>query len=85
MPSVLTGLLESTNAIHLDRLKRMCAPNPGEDQYSKVDLQESGVHVAFAEQQRFNGYACAQTVDYGHRRTVALDKRVKAYHYSTHN
>ena len=39
MPSILTRLLESTNAIHPDRLKRMCAPNPGEDQNSKVDLQ----------------------------------------------
>jgi hypothetical protein len=31
-------LLEGTNAILLDRLKRMCAPDLGEDEYAKTDV-----------------------------------------------
>jgi len=34
----VNGLLEGTNTILLDRLKRMCAPDLGEDEYSTMDL-----------------------------------------------
>ena len=34
----VNGLLEGTNPILLDRLKRMCAPDAGENEYSKMDL-----------------------------------------------
>jgi hypothetical protein len=34
----VNGLLEGMNAILLDRLKRMCAPDLGEDEYANMDL-----------------------------------------------
>jgi hypothetical protein len=34
----VNGLLEGTNAILLNRLKRMCAPDLGEDEYAAMDL-----------------------------------------------
>jgi hypothetical protein len=34
----VNGLLEGTNSILLNRLKRMCAPNLGEDEYDAMDL-----------------------------------------------
>jgi hypothetical protein len=34
----VNGLLEGTNSILLDRLKRMCAPDLGEDEYAAMDL-----------------------------------------------
>ena len=37
----VNGLLEGTNRILLDRLKRMCAPDLGEDEYSEMDLPEN--------------------------------------------
>ena len=34
----VNGLLEGTNAILLNRLKRMCAPDLGEDEYAKTEV-----------------------------------------------
>lgn len=34
----VNGLLEGTNAILLNRLKRMCAPDLGEDEYGEMDI-----------------------------------------------
>ena len=34
----VNGLLEGTNAILLNRLKRMCAPDPGEDDYRSMEV-----------------------------------------------
>jgi hypothetical protein len=34
----VNGLLEGTNAILLNRLKRMCAPDLGEDEYASMEL-----------------------------------------------
>jgi hypothetical protein len=122
----VNGLLEGTNAILLDRLKRMCAPDLGEDKYSTMDLpanwpdhleaaiyyinnrilpnlkyspnelllslvintartppleitaeptpEEANIHMAFTDQQRFDGYA--QIVDHADRHKGAFDKRV---------
>ena len=37
----INGLLEGTNAILLNRLKRMCAPDLGEDEYTTMDVPSS--------------------------------------------